>query len=370
MSSIAANLQAVKQRIESATRAAGRPTQSVRLLAVSKTFPPAAVREAARAGVRDFGGNYVQEGVEKILGLSSLGLTWHFIGPIQSNKTRAIAEHFDWVHSVDREKIAARLAQARGPAQGELQVCIQVNVSGEATKSGVDPAEAAQLAKQVAAFPGLERRGLMWGPEPPPAQAGQRAASKSGIADNANLAISIAAGVRLANLSKWLKGHTRLVRAMPNTPAMIGEGVTGLYPFSKAVNREDREQTETILGAVGATVWLTDESQMDAVTAISGSGPAYVFYFIEAVEDAARELGLPVQIAHQLVLNTFTGAAKLASSSPDPVAVLRERVTSKGGTTERALASMAKDEGKAAGIRAIHAANERGKELGEELGKE
>ena len=198
----------------------------------------------------------------------------------------------------------------------------------------------------------------------------REAASKSGIADNANLAISIAAGVRLANLSKWLKGHTRLVRAMPNTPAMIGEGVTGLYPFSKAVNREDREQTETILGAVGATVWLTDESQMDAVTAISGSGPAYVFYFIEAVEDAARELGLPVQIAHQLVLNTFTGAAKLASSSPDPVAVLRERVTSKGGTTERALASMAKDEVKEAIIRAIHAANERGKELGEELGKE
>ncbi len=182
----------------------------------------------------------------------------------------------------------------------------------------------------------------------------REAASKSGIADNANLAISIAAGVRLANLSKWLKGHTRLVRAMPNTPAMIGEGVTGLYPFSKAVNREDREQTETILGAVGATVWLTDESQMDAVTAISGSGPAYVFYFIEAVEDAARELGLPVQIAHQLVLNTFTGAAKLASSSPD----------------ERALASMAKDEVKEAVIRAIHAANERGKELGEELGKE
>jgi len=175
MSSIAANLQAVKQRIESATRAAGRPAQSVRLLAVSKTFPPAAVREAARAGVRDFGENYVQEGVEKIRGLSSLGLTWHFIGPIQSNKTRAIAEHFDWVHSVDREKIAARLAQARGPAQGELQVCIQVNVSGEATKSGVDPAEAAQLAKQVAAFPRLKLRGLMAVPEPTPDEAVQRA---------------------------------------------------------------------------------------------------------------------------------------------------------------------------------------------------
>src|SRR5258708_39581190 len=152
MSSIAANLQAVRQRIESATRAAGRPAQSVRLLAVSKTFPPAAVREAASAGVRDFGENYVQEGVEKIRGLSSLGLTWHFIGPIQSNKTRAIAEHFDWVHSVDREKIAARLAQARSPGQSELHGCIQVNVSREATKSCGDPAESAPVARQVAAL--------------------------------------------------------------------------------------------------------------------------------------------------------------------------------------------------------------------------
>ena len=198
----------------------------------------------------------------------------------------------------------------------------------------------------------------------------REAAAKSGLAHNANLIVSIAAGVRLANLSKWLKGHTRLVRAMPNTPALIGEGVTGLYAFSPDVTREQRDQAETILGAVGATVWLTDESQMDAVTAISGSGPAYVFYFIEAVEEAARELGLPVQIAHRLVLDTFTGAAKLAATSPDPVAVLRERVTSKGGTTERALASMATDAVKQAIIRAIHAANERGRELGEELGRE
>src|SRR3989441_7458984 len=168
MSSIPLNLQAVRQRIESATRAAGRPPQSVRLVAVSKTFPTEAVREAAQAGLRDFGENYVQEGVEKIRELSSLGLTWHYIGPIQSNKTRAIAEHFDWVHSIDRAKIAARLAEARGPGQSKLQVCIQVNVSGEATKSGVAPSEAAHLAKQVAALPRLELRGLMAGPAPPP----------------------------------------------------------------------------------------------------------------------------------------------------------------------------------------------------------
>jgi len=146
----------------------------VRLLAVSKTFPPAAVREAAQAGLRDFGENYVQEGVEKVLELSPLGLTWHYIGPIQSNKTRAIAEHFDWVHSIDRAKIAARLAEARGPGRSELQVCIQVNVSGEATKSGVDPAGAAQLAGEVAALPRLKLRGLMAVPEPTPDEALQR----------------------------------------------------------------------------------------------------------------------------------------------------------------------------------------------------
>ena len=138
----------------------------MRLLAVSKTFPPAAVREAAQAGLRDFGENYAQEGVEKIRELASLGLTWHYIGPIQSNKTRVIAEHFDWVHSIDRAKIAARLAEARGPGQSELQVCIQVNVSGEASKSGVAPEEAAQLAKQVAGFARLKLRGLMTVPEP------------------------------------------------------------------------------------------------------------------------------------------------------------------------------------------------------------
>jgi pyrroline-5-carboxylate reductase len=198
----------------------------------------------------------------------------------------------------------------------------------------------------------------------------REAASKAGLAKNANLVISIAAGVRLANLSKWLKGHTCLVRAMPNVPALIGEGVTGLYAFSRDVKREDREHAETILGAVGATVWITEESQMDAVTAISGSGPAYVFYFMEAAQEAAKELGLPVQIAQRLVLDTFNGAARLAATSPDPVAVLRERVTSKGGTTERALASLAEDGVKEAIIRAIHAANRRGQELGEELGKE
>jgi len=175
MSSIAANLQAVRRRIESAARAADRPAESVRLVAVSKTFPGAAVREAAQAGLRDFGENYVQEGIEKIRELGALGLTWHYVGPIQSNKTRAIAGHFDWVHSLEREKIAARLAEARDPGQTELQVCIQVNVSGEATKSGVAPGEVAQLANQVAGLPRLKLRGLMAVPEPTPDEQLQRA---------------------------------------------------------------------------------------------------------------------------------------------------------------------------------------------------
>ena len=189
-----------------------------------------------------------------------------------------------------------------------------------------------------------------------------------GISANAHLIISIAAGMRLSTIARWRGNYTRLVRAMPNTPALIGEGVTGLY--SMDVTAQDREDAETVLSAVGTTVWIESESQMDAVTAVSGSGPAYVFYFIEAVEEAARELGLPAAVAHRLALETFTGAAKLAAGSADPVSALRERVTSKGGTTERALASMAKDRVKEAIVHAIRAANERGRELGDELGRD
>ena len=174
MSPIAANWQAVRRRIESAARAAGRAADSVRLVAVSKSFPPEAVREAADAGQLDFGENYVQEALEKIQRLGRLGLTWHYIGPIQSNKTRVIAAHFDWVHTIEREKIAARLSQARDPGRPELQVCIQVNVSGEASKGGVAPEELAPLAKQVAALPRLKLRGLMAIPEPTPDEKSQR----------------------------------------------------------------------------------------------------------------------------------------------------------------------------------------------------
>ncbi|WP_028993622.1 YggS family pyridoxal phosphate-dependent enzyme [Azonexus hydrophilus] len=175
MSAIADNLQAVRNRIAQAARAAGRPTDSISLLAVSKTKPLADVLAAAAAGQTDFGENYVQEGVDKLLA-SAAGnsLTWHFIGPLQSNKTRLVAEHFDWVHSVDRLKIAERLSAQRPLTLPPLNVCVQVNVSGEASKSGCAPAEAAALCQAVARLPGLRLRGLMAIPEPTDDIAAQR----------------------------------------------------------------------------------------------------------------------------------------------------------------------------------------------------
>ena len=165
MTSIAANLQAVRQRIADSALAAGRSTDSVGLLAVSKTWPAESVREAASAGQRCFGENYVQEGVDKIRALSDLALEWHFIGPLQSNKTRPVAEHFDWVHSVDRLKIAERLAAQRGSDRSPLNLCIQVNLGGEASKSGVAPETCAELAQAVARLPHVRLRGLMCIPE-------------------------------------------------------------------------------------------------------------------------------------------------------------------------------------------------------------
>ena len=166
MTPISANLQAVHARIAAAARAAGRDEKDISLLAVSKTWPAGHVREAAAAGQRAFGENYVQEGVAKVAELAPLGLDWHFIGPLQSNKTRPVAEHFDWVHSIERMKIAERLAEQRPAGRAPLNVCLQVNVSGEASKSGCAPAEAIALAKAIAALPNLRLRGLMCIPEP------------------------------------------------------------------------------------------------------------------------------------------------------------------------------------------------------------
>jgi pyridoxal phosphate enzyme (YggS family) len=166
MNTIAENLQAVRERIARAAAAAHRSAQDIHLLAVSKTFGAAAIEQAWRAGQRSFGENFVQEGVAKITALSALGIEWHFIGPVQSNKTKPLAEHFAWVHSLEREKIARRLDDARPPRLPPLNVLIQVNVSGEASKSGVAPGEERALAAVIAALPRLRLRGLMAIPEP------------------------------------------------------------------------------------------------------------------------------------------------------------------------------------------------------------
>ena len=176
MSTIAENIAKVGVRIREAAQASQRDCSSVGLLAVSKTKPAAAIREAHAAGLHDFGENYLQEALDKQTLLADLPLTWHFIGPIQSNKTRPIAEHFAWVHSVDRLKIAERLSAQRPAELPPLNICLQVNVSGEASKSGCHPDELLALAQAVTRLPNLRLRGLMTIPEPTDDVAQQRAA--------------------------------------------------------------------------------------------------------------------------------------------------------------------------------------------------
>lgn len=186
---------------------------------------------------------------------------------------------------------------------------------------------------------------------------------------NRQLVLSIAAGIRSSDLSRWLGGYDAIVRTMPNTPALIGMGVTGLAA-QPGVSEAQREQADTVMRAVGKTVWLDDEAQIDPVTAVSGSGPAYVFFFLEAMQEAALQMGLNAEQGRELALATFTGAAQLAAQSDEPVEVLRQRVTSKGGTTHAAITSMEAAGVKEAIVAAMKAAAARGRELGEELGSD
>ena len=182
------------------------------------------------------------------------------------------------------------------------------------------------------------------------------------------LVISIAAGIRSDDLSRWMGNYAMLVRVMPNTPAMVMAGVSGMYALP-GVNAEQKQKAESILQAVGSTVWVDEERHMDAITAISGSGPAYVFYFLEAMEEAGIQLGLTAAQARQLSIETFSGASLLAGKSHEDILTLRTRVTSKGGTTERALLTMEAATVKQHIIDAVCAAAERSMELGDELGK-
>jgi pyrroline-5-carboxylate reductase len=180
------------------------------------------------------------------------------------------------------------------------------------------------------------------------------------------LHLSVAAGVRTSSIAHWLGTH-RVVRAMPNTPALVGKGMTALFARTAATNT-DRITIENVLKPTGDYLWLADEAQLDAVTALSGSGPAYVFYFIEAMIEAGTDMGLPAAQARQLAIGTFVGAAALAQASDEAPQELRARVTSKGGTTHAALTSMEQDRVKMQFMRAIHAARQRAAELGDEFG--
>jgi len=224
MSAIADNLQAVQARIAKAAAAAGRSPESVRLLAVSKTWPLASVLDAAAAGQRAFGENYVQEGIDKIAAISGRNLEWHFIGPLQSNKSKPVAEAFDWVHSIDRLKIAERLSAQRPAYLTPLQVCVQVNVSGEASKSGCLPDETLALCQAVAALPGLNLRGLMAIPEPCDDPAAQRAPFRRlrDIYDHIR-----AAGLPLDTLSMGMSHDLEAAVAEGATIVRIGTAIFG-----------------------------------------------------------------------------------------------------------------------------------------------
>jgi pyrroline-5-carboxylate reductase len=182
------------------------------------------------------------------------------------------------------------------------------------------------------------------------------------------LVISIAAGITLGSLSRWLGVHRKLVRCMPNTPALIGAGITAMYALPE-VSAEERRKAESILAAVGEVVWVGEERLLDPVTAVSGSGPAYVFWFIEQLAASGEKLGLAPDAARRLALHTVLGAAKLAAASDEPPAALRKNVTSKGGTTEAALKVFEEERLAERFHRAIEAASARGAALGEELGK-
>jgi pyridoxal phosphate enzyme (YggS family) len=228
MSPIAANLQAVRRRISEALQGDSR---DVTVVAVSKTHPAEAIRAASEAGCRDFGESYVQEAVPKIDALRDLGATWHFIGHLQGNKAREVAENFDWVHGVDRVRMAQALAKARGGARAPLDVCIQVNISGEATKGGVQPREAGALAREICAMPRLRLRGLM----------GMAGASAEAAAQRQQFALLrgtfvelVAAGFALDTLSMGMSQDFEAALAEGATMVRIGTAIFGERDDKKA----------------------------------------------------------------------------------------------------------------------------------------
>jgi pyrroline-5-carboxylate reductase len=225
-----------------------------------------------------------------------------------------------------------------------------IGIFGEASAGAVDGADIVVLAVK-------------------PQQVLEAAHTVAQYAAEVPVVMSIAAGVRVADLSRWLGGYGRLVRAMPNTPALIREGISGAFALPETGAR-GRKLAQRVLEAVGAVLWVTREDMLDAVTGVSGSGPAYVFYFLEGLEQAAQELGFTKEDARTLAYATFSGTVKLACASELEPAILRAQVTSKGGTTERAIALLEADAVKARFVAAVKAAAARAKELGDALGSE
>ena len=234
MSTITSNLQAVQQQIADAAHTAQRPPSQIQLLAVSKTFDAHAVLDAARAGQRAFGENYLQEAIDKIALTQQLapdlGLEWHFIGPIQSNKTRQIAQHFAWVHAVDRLKIAERLSEQRPADFPPLNICLQINISGEASKSGATPDQALDLAQQIARLPNLRLRGLMAIPEPLPTLELQRAPYRQMklLQDQLN-----EHGLQLDTLSMGMSADLAAAILEGSTIVRIGSAIFGNRNYAK-----------------------------------------------------------------------------------------------------------------------------------------
>ena len=221
---------------------------------------------------------------------------------------------------------------------------------------GVQAREHADAALQGATL-------VIWAVKP---QTFRDAAALTGAFTAKALHLSVAAGIRSDSIAQWL-GTERVVRAMPNTPALVGRGISGLFARA-AVTAQDKEVVQSVIATTGEHLWVGTEAQLDAVTALSGSGPAYVFYFLEAMVQAGAGMGLSPQDARQLAISTFSGAAELARQSSEPIEVLRERVTSKGGTTYAALSAMEHHGIKPHFVQAMQAACERARELGDEFG--
>ncbi len=246
----------------------------------------------------------------------------------------------------------------QGTAAGHIQVVEPFEEQRSKLKKqfGVQTSEgpSAQLASAAL---------VVWAVKP---QTFKEAALQTRFHTKHALHLSVAAGIRSDSIAHWL-GTERVVRSMPNTPALVGQGMTALFARS-AVTAADRLAVERVIKTTGEYVWLDEETHLDAVTAISGSGPAYVFYFIEAMIDAGTGMGLSREQAHKLAVGTFVGSSALARASDEPPEILRARVTSKGGTTYAALTSMEQDHVKLLFIRAMHAAKQRARELGDEFG--